>query len=97
MATRGIDWLRTLTPSGVGAILPTHISLLELKGDTSRFSSHSLRRGGATMFARAKLDAKFIKLLGRWDSDVYEEYTDPTWTGYVSELKEALVGAAKRL
>jgi hypothetical protein len=38
------------------------------------------------MFARANVSPEFIKLLGRWDSEVYQEYIDPTWNMFVGSL-----------
>jgi integrase len=37
--------------------------------DSSRFSGHSLRAGGATDLFNENVDYNFIKLLGRWKSD----------------------------
>ena len=39
------------------------------------FGAHSLRIGGATGALTAAVDGAVIKVLGRWDSDVYEVYT----------------------
>ena len=39
------------------------------------FGAHSLRIGGATAALAAGIDAAVIKVLGRWDSDVFEIYT----------------------
>jgi len=40
----------------------------------SRYSTHSLRSGGATALLTGKADSLAIKLLGRWMSRCYEEY-----------------------
>ena len=37
-------------------------------------SSHSLRIGGATAALAAGVPPEAIRLMGRWDSDVYEIY-----------------------
>ena len=42
--------------------------------DSSRFSGHSLRVGGATQLMAAGFDAEVIKLIGRWKSDCYTAY-----------------------
>ena len=42
--------------------------------DSSRFSGHSLRVGGATQLMAAGFDFEFIKLIGRWKSDCYTAY-----------------------
>lgn len=44
--------------------------------DSKQFSSHSFRRGGATLAFRAKVSADKIKLLGDWKSDCYRKYLD---------------------
>lgn len=44
--------------------------------DSKQFSSHSFRRGGATLAFRAKISADKIKLLGDWKSDCYRKYLD---------------------
>lgn len=38
------------------------------------FSTHSFRRGGASLAFRAKISSDKIKLLGDWKSDCYREY-----------------------
>jgi hypothetical protein len=69
---RDVAWKRALTPAGVGARVPARMSLLCLRAvDVSAYTSHSLRRGGASFLARHHVKEDLIKLLGRWDSDVY--------------------------
>ena len=42
--------------------------------DPSPFSSHSLRIGGATAALAAGMSPLTIRVMGRWDSDVYRVY-----------------------
>ena len=49
--------------------------LIEKAGwDSSLFSTHSLRRGGASLAFRAKVPAEMIKAQGDWRSDAYLKY-----------------------
>ena len=50
--------------------------LLLLGEDTSAYSLHSLRRGGATFAYQANMEGEMIKLLGDWASDCYKRYID---------------------
>jgi hypothetical protein len=43
--------------------------------DPARYSFHSLRVGGASALLNGKEDHLRIKLLGRWKSDCFQEYT----------------------
>lgn len=43
--------------------------------DPDRFSSHSLRSGGATALFNAGFDSLAVKLFGRWGSNAVERYT----------------------
>ena len=38
------------------------------------FSSHSFRRGGATLAAQAGISSSFIQLMVDWKSDAYKKY-----------------------
>jgi hypothetical protein len=38
------------------------------------FSSHNLRRGGATLAAQAGISSSLIQLMGDWKSDAYKKY-----------------------
>ncbi|OWY91394.1 hypothetical protein PHMEG_00040045 [Phytophthora megakarya] len=42
--------------------------------DSSNYSTHSLRSGGATALLSGKADSLSIKILGRWISRCFEEY-----------------------
>ncbi|RLN87348.1 hypothetical protein BBJ28_00008068 [Nothophytophthora sp. Chile5] len=42
--------------------------------DETRFSTHSVRVGGATKVLNAGADSLVIKLMGRWLSNAFEEY-----------------------
>ena len=56
--------------------LVNHIKQLatSLGLDSSRYSGHSLRIGGATSAAKAGLSQWQIKLLGQWNSQAYQVY-----------------------
>jgi len=54
--------------------------------DESAFSSHSCRRGGATVAARNGLDVEIIKQAGRWRSNAVERYIDKEPSGEVAEM-----------
>ena len=41
---------------------------------TAAFSSHSLRRGGASLAYKAKVPGELIKVQGDWASDAYLAY-----------------------
>lgn len=50
---------------------------VELVGRKSdRFSTHSLRRGGATHAMNSKVKSNLIAILGDWASDCYKRYID---------------------
>ncbi|OWZ01271.1 LOW QUALITY PROTEIN: hypothetical protein PHMEG_00027378 [Phytophthora megakarya] len=42
--------------------------------DSTKYSTHSLRSGGATALLSGKADSMSIKILGRWVSHCFEEY-----------------------
>ena len=44
--------------------------------DSSQFSLHSLRWGGATFAFQTNMEAEMIKLVGDWASDCYKRYVD---------------------
>ena len=46
--------------------------------DSSQFSSHSFRRGGATWAFRSRVPGELIKSHGDWASDAYLKYLDLT-------------------
>lgn len=48
--------------------------LSKLGLDSSKFSSHSFRRGGATLAFRAGVPADQIQVHGDWSSDAYRKY-----------------------
>ena len=43
-------------------------------GDDMRVGTHGLRRGGATAALAAGVDPETIRMMGRWDSSVYQIY-----------------------
>ena len=48
--------------------------LSEAGWDASKFSMHSLRRGGATLAFQAKVPGEMIKVHGDWASECYLRY-----------------------
>ena len=48
--------------------------LTDLGYDSSKFSSHSFRRGFATFAFRSNIAADGIQISGDWHSDVYKRY-----------------------
>ena len=44
----------------------------------TEYGAHSMRIGGATAALAAGVDPSIIKVMGRWDSEVYEIYTRAT-------------------
>ena len=51
--------------------------ILDLCGyDSSRFSEHSFRRGGASFALHCDVPSDYIKLEGDWKSTAYERYLD---------------------
>ena len=69
--------------------------LVSLTGrDGSKFSSHSLRRGGATYAAKINIPAHTIQTLGDWKSDAYKNYIESqldTRTMAASTIKQSLL------
>ena len=60
-----------------GKLQETIKSLVKkIDGDPTNFSSHSLRRGGASWASRCGCSADQIKLFGDWHSDCYEIYIE---------------------
>ena len=59
--------------------------------DPKEYGAHSLRIGGATAALAAGLDAAVIKVLGRWDSDVYEIYA--RCTREAAAMASTLIGS----
>jgi hypothetical protein len=56
--------------------------------DASRYSSHSLRRGGATFAFLSGIPAELIKAQGDWRSDAYQRYRQ------ISDRQKCMVGQA---
>ena len=42
--------------------------------DSSQYSLHSLRRGGATFAYQSNIEAEMIKVMGDWSSDAYKRH-----------------------
>ena len=49
-------------------------SIKKIGEDPKNFSSHSFRRGFATLLFKAKVPADKIQLMGDWSSDAYKKY-----------------------
>jgi len=63
----------SLTVDQVRIEVKTLMSNLGL--DPARFGAHSLRIGGATAAAAAGVPPSVIRVMGRWNSDIFEIYT----------------------
>ena len=61
--------------------------------DPSKFGGHSLRIGGATAAHAAGVSPATLRLLGRWNSDIYEIYT--RLTGEAAAGFACLIGSTK--
>ncbi|CAC5418430.1 unnamed protein product [Mytilus coruscus] len=55
-------------------------SLSQLKLDTSGYSSHSFRRGGATFALECGVSSDLIQAQGDWKSEAYKGYLDPSFS-----------------
>ena len=70
----------TLTSSGLWKISSLHIAsavkqlAIDFRFDSSRFTSHSLRYGGASTLAAAGLPDCWIQIYGRWKSLTFLQY-----------------------
>ena len=53
------------------------LSLIGL--DTSKYSGHSFRRGGATIALQCGLPVDLIKVQGDWRSNACERYLEPSF------------------
>lgn len=62
--------------------------------DPTKFSSHSLRSGGATSLLENNVDSTTIKLHGRWKSDAFQRYTRMT-SSTSRSLSSTMVGQTK--
>ena len=57
------------------------------------YSGHSFRRGGATWAMHIGLPGEVIQVLGDWQSNVYQRYTDMNFVErktYISKLTDQL-------
>lgn len=63
-----INWLR------ISLTIINHEHKLGI--DPSKYSGHSLRRGGATSLHLRGISEQTIKMLGRWRSDAFRRYID---------------------
>jgi hypothetical protein len=90
--TKSIDFIKNLTPDGIGKVLTNRVKQL---GDAhiippiANPSSHSLRRGGATHLHQQCMPDWLIKQMGCWNSDVFKLYTDHSWRQLLTKLHTA--------
>ena len=81
-----------LSKEGVGKVLGSVLRDMGKLGwyssKSGNFGSQSLRRGGATFFARLGAESWFIQNQGRWKSDTYKIYCDRTWGDQLSALAQ---------
>lgn len=70
-----------ITANDVSTAIKT--AAIRTSQDPSRFSTHSIRIGGATALLNAGADRLVIKLLGRWLSNAFEAYPVLTAEGSV--------------
>ncbi|RLN95758.1 hypothetical protein BBJ28_00011833 [Nothophytophthora sp. Chile5] len=78
-----------ITAKEVARTIKTAASRVGL--DPTRFSTHSIRIGGATALLNSGADRLAIKLLGRWLSNTYEEY--PVLTAEGNAVEDDTVAA----
>ena len=55
--------------------------------DSKNFSTHSFRRGFATLAFQSKIPPEHIQLLGDWKSDAYKCYLQLSWVDKLDILK----------
>ena len=83
-----------MTRDAVGKVLTNRIKEAQRAGaleDSTVFhnlASHSLRRGGATFMANGHAPEWLIKEMGRWKSEAFRLYTDPTWSTILGKLTQ---------
>ena len=70
--------------------------LSELKRDTRNYSIHSFQKGAATSAKTANIPDTFIKMMGRWRSDVYQRYIK-TPPGELEKLSKYLLTGYQQL
>ena len=70
--------------------------LSELKRDTRKYSTHSFWIGAATSAKTANIPDTFIKMMGRWRSDVYQCYVK-TPPGELAKLSKYLLTGYQQL
>ncbi len=81
-----------MTRDAIGRVLTNRIreaqnqDLLPTGLAFTNIASHSLRRGGATYLQAKEAPVWLIKELGRWKSDAFRLYTDPTWSDILGKL-----------
>lgn len=67
---------RNLTRSLLSEVMRRCLAALGL--DPSEFAPHSLRKGGAVSLSAAGYGSETICLIGRWSSDSWKDYQDPS-------------------
>ena len=73
---------RTMFSSAVSNLLE------ELGLQASLYNTHSFRIGGATSAKDAGIPDVYVKKLGRWNSDVYQQYIRPSASKLASFSKQ---------
>ena len=64
--------------------------------DSSAYTLHSLRRGGATFAYQSNIEAEMIKLMGDWASDAYKRFIDVSMEKRYESMKQ-FVDALNRI
>ena len=82
--------LRPVSYTGFQAFLR---KLLACTGrNPTDFSTHSLRRGGATWAFQAGVSGELIQILGDWKSDAYKGYIDVSLEARQAALASMIAG-----
>ena len=66
------------------------ILLKEIKNYQPCYTPHALRKTGATIYYSSGLGSEFIKIMGRWSSDTWSRYIQPTCIDAAFKAKELL-------
>ena len=66
-----------------------------IKEQDTKYSLHSLRRGGATFAFQSNMEKDMIKLLGDWASETYRRYCDVSMDKRFDSMKEFVTALNK--
>jgi hypothetical protein len=69
-----------------------HQLLLACGLDSTGYSGHSFRRGGATAASRVGIPGEEIKQLGRWSSNAFERYIEPHVSTKLANIQRLAAG-----